>query len=86
VQAIDARIERDREGVRFRARQAKRCEAVTGADVDDDAARGGDQPVGLTDVHFHEALADEGAHGRMVRPFAILVRRVVSCGGAERLG
>ena len=66
AQAVDARIDRDREGLRIGARQSKGCEAVTGADVNDDAARGGDQPVDLTDVHIHEAPANEGVHVPMV--------------------
>jgi hypothetical protein len=87
AQAVDARIERDRECLRVSARESKGREAVTGADVDDDAARGGDQPVGLTDVHVHEAFADEGAHVRIVRaPIAIFVALVIACGGAVPSG
>ena len=82
TQTVDARVERDRERGRIGAGGAKGRETVTGADVDDDAVRGGDQPAGLTDVHVHGALADEDAHEPMLCPpnrrgFSLQARNVL---------
>lgn len=64
AQSLDAWVESDRESLWFGAREADGRETVAGPDVDDDAARGGDQPMGLTDVHLDELLADKRTHRR----------------------
>ena len=63
-ECVGARIDSDRERIRFASRAMNRIAAITRANVDHDPAESGGYRGGLTDVYVDDPLAEKSSHGR----------------------